>query len=700
MSACLFLLDWADCCECECGPPHYSPSLLAHAIQRQLSLRHDGHAAWFWHPPPAAQEAADFCRWGIAPLESAPGPALLGELLTSHPEATHLVLGTRPLRALAALQGFSAPQLAIEVWSPRGLAAVGEFPVRCLRESLNLRTASAVGLFADWRLVAPALRGEVPAAAVRRMIQLAGIGGPVVTARTYALGAPDAVFECAGLVMPELPSEAIDAPEADERLRTDLLALLDDPAAPRSWVVVSEAPWLPGLIRRAHEHGIRLLVWPAREEGLPPSTRAEADGALELREVLAPLIAEGRARGRGIESSVRLSYHTGPRLERQQRPGPAEAPSTGGARLGSWSRLVFHAECILRQNTWNRIPFRKLAGLLAEFEEFGPTPANAHLWLSEARSRELLLVEQEPHRSEPGMRVVTCRPNLEHPVARAAIEVPERCLRLLCQMLQRMPWVSFKLLRSVLLREQWLGGPPYRLDETGVDEWLNFLIHDGAIRMSKEPNVANPEYPVTALRLNETHPIARTVATEAAQGARLAAERTILAVDHFLTRQRKPWMAMSALRRALDGMGRDELQEVLQGLQSLGALKTESYPNPQKEHHTTGCRLNCEDPIVVEALRLRDTIIRTAHGGQRTQPWVPLVQIDEEITASLGPAPSPAHRLAWFLLLRDEGILELDRDGVRPTDPWNTVSCRLNDTDAVVRLVVSGGAGPEGVSPS
>ena len=46
---------------------------------------------------------------------------------------------------------------------------------------------------------------------------------------------------------------------------------------------------------------------------------------------------------------------------------------------------------------------------------------------------------------------------------------------------------------------------------------------------------------------------------------------------------------MSALRRNLEGLGKDELQQVLQGLQNLGALVTQSYPNPQKEHFTTGC---------------------------------------------------------------------------------------------------------------
>jgi hypothetical protein len=256
-------------------------------------------------------------------------------------------------------------------------------------------------------------------------------------------------------------------------------------------------------------------------------------------------------------------------------------------------------------------------------------------------------------------------------------------------MLQKIPWVSFKLLRSVLMREQWLGGPPFRLNEAAVDEWLNFLIREGPIRMTKEPNLMNPDYPVTALRLNERHPLSSTVAAEASENTRLAAERAILAVDHFLTRNRKPWMAMSALRRNLDGLGREELQTVLQGLQNLGALLTESYPNPQREHATTGCRLQREAPLVSSVLRTRNAFIRVIQFQQRTRSWADLAELENELDTAEGAPATPAQRLAWIQLLRDEGILELDHDGLLPADAWSSVRCRLNVRDAVVRQVVA-----------
>src|SRR6185369_3776912 len=132
----------------------------------------------------------------------------------------------------------------------------------------------------------------------------------------------------------------------------------------------------------------------------------------------------------------------------------------------------------------------------------------------------------------------------------------------------------------------------------------------GAIMMAKEPNAENPDFPVTALRLNPEHPMGREIVRQAVDGNRLAAERAILAVDHFLIRSRKPWMAMSALRRNLENLGKDELQQVLQGLQNLGALVTQSYPNPQKEHFTTGCYLNYDVPVVHDAMQVRNAVIQ------------------------------------------------------------------------------------------
>jgi hypothetical protein len=669
MAGCLFLCYWPDFAT---GDPEANgaSALVAARLRRRLSLCFDSVAAYMWTGGGSSEAGEEFHRWGLRLLSGPLDPDTFVALRSAHPEAEHLVLAMSRRRAEALLSILEPPAPQSEIWTPEGAGGAGAPE---LREALQLSTAQPVSLFIDWSSVESAGAAVDPGSFARECARQAELVGTVVSAQVFgAPGCPEGV-EYAGSGRRGVPVEP----------RSSLVAELERQAAqsgPGTWILVTHAGWVAEVMARAQRQGIRVLLWPSQELELPRSVQAAADGCVGLRGMLPALFEPGGAAARPTAETRE------PDLPRDELPAEAD-PNT--ARLGSWMRLIYHIECVLRQSRVSRISSRKLSMVLAELEEFGPTPANATLWINRARSEGLLLAEPEWHRGDATARASTCRPNLEHPLVRSATEVPDRCLRLLHQMLQKIPWVSFKLLRNVLAREQWLGGPPFQLDGAGIDEWLNFLIHDGAIRMTKEPNLVNPDYPVTALRLNQEHPLSRSVVVEATEGTRLAAERAILAVDHFMTRNRKPWMAMGALRRSLEAMGREELQSVLQGLQNLGALVTESYPNPQKEHSTTGCRLKSDEPIVTEALHIRNTIIRVTQEHQRYRNWVPLAQVNEELNLHCGEAPSTSHRLAWFLLLRDEGILELDHDGHLPGSAWESVRCRLNLTDAVVRSVVS-----------
>lgn len=717
MPAALFVLNWSDYSTEQPAPSALSPALLGHALHRHLALSYGGYAAYVCETrsPARAGELAHLLRWGLRPLDDTPGPSLLGRLASEHPEARDVILAMRAEHAASALDSLRSLGKTVQIWHPDGdgwriAAPESACVVRRLSEALHLHTARAVALLVDWGYFCRALarRGESlePADIRGPLLRTAGLVGSVVSACLYGPWEGCSPLELAGSEAP--PMSGLRAGEDPHRGEVEMLEaierILEDPQPPDTLILVSESGWLPDVMRRAHARGIRVLLWPMDAAALSPAALAEADGYASLGGLLLPdhaaepqgvAAAQGTAPAAGAEAltgTLEAPDSTIGALRETEFPlemiGLNPSPPAGG-RLGPWVRLLYHTECLLRQHQSSRISFRKLAVALAELEEFGPTPANAMMWLNRAKAEGMVLIEQEPHRTDTAIRVTTCRPNPDHAVTRAAVEVPDRCLRLLCQMLQKMPWVSFKLLRSVLLREQWLGGAPYELEETSIDEWLNFLVHDGAITLTKEPNLANPDYPVTALRLSVGHPLARAVLVEAAEGTRLGAERAILAVDHFLTRNRKPWMAMSALRRALEGLGREELQEVLQCLQNLGALVTESYPNPQKEHSTTGCRLKPDEPIVRDALVTRNAIIRVTQYHQRYRSWVPLAKVEEDLTSQHGPPPSNSHRMAWFLLLRDEGILELEPDGLLTNGGAGDVRCRLNVTDAVVRAVVA-----------
>jgi uncharacterized LabA/DUF88 family protein len=577
---------------------------------------------------------------------------------------------------------------------------------------LDLRPHT-VGLFVDYENVARSLAKQAyfvdPATLARGLGERARAVGQIIDARAYAdwdqflevrepdgrvvrRGAQRAFREANIDTVYVLPGPN----SSDVQLARDVEILLNSPDCPDQLIIASGDGDFCGTIDGIRRRGKEVTVWSVRT-----ATRAELSERANRHEWIEDFLNLNAVERPGRAApALPISM---PLLPEEPMPPPFDRPiPRGGAgaygvsvdtasqsRMCSWVRLGFYLERTLRENHWNKIAFKRLAALLAEREEFGPTPANAMMWLNRAKAEALLLTEQEAHRADPTIKVTTCRLNREHPLGRAAVEVPDRTMRLLFQMLQKMPWVSFKLLRSVLMREQWLGGAPHHLDEQAIDEWINFLVQDGAILMAKEPNAENPDFPVTALRLNADHVLAKFIVQEAMEGTRLAAERAILAVDHFTIRTHKPWMAMSALRRSLDSLGRDELQEVLQGLQNLGALVTASYPNPQKDHSTTGCYLNADDPLVQDAVNTRNAIIRATQYMLRYRSWVPLSKLDEELTAQMWTGTPQSTRLAWFLLLRDEGILELDHDGIAPQNAWGSIQCRLNVADAVVRMVVA-----------
>lgn len=668
MADCLLALYWPDFARL--GAP---AGLVAHSLRRYLCTLHDELHGYVWTglAVPTSDRAA-FTSRGFHVLPGVPAPADLHPIRARHPEAVGVVAAEERLAQQLAAE-FPRPP---HIWVP-GPALNGH---PSLEGVLALRTAHAVGLLLDGE----SLSGDRFQGAEGRLLRAAELVGSVLVARVWEPGS-----RVGDLLHGGVPHQAPGGP----------LTLLQSPewADLHTWVLASHASWVGEAVRLGHEQGIRVLLWAPDPQRVAPAGAAAADSfaacgdVLELSPSTRPALPVSAP---PVSADVRIERHTVSRGAPPEDPPEDLRPTlplqtlSESARLSPWVRLMYHVECIQRRTGSSRAALRDLASALAEVDEFGPTAANAAMWLNRARVEGLLVADPEDaSRGEVG-RPPLFRPNLEHPVCRAAVEVPDRCLRLLFQMLQKIPWVSFKLLRSVLLREQWLGGPPYRLEEPVIDEWLNFLIHQGAIRMTKEPNLVNPDYPVTALRLNDEHPLSRSVVTDATESTRLAAERAILAVDHFLTRNRKPWMAMGALRRALDGMGRDELQAVLQGLQNLGALVTESYPNPQKEHFTTGCRLQTDEPIVARALEVRDRIIQATQRHGRDRSWVPLSRLSEALSESAS-AGSPPQQLAWFLLLRDEGILELDQENVVPGQSWDEVRCRLNVSDAVVRAVIA-----------
>lgn len=599
-------------------------------LTRSLQGRYDSVECVAWQP--GEWEDADTLRRHGFSLEDGPDPTVwLGERLGEIEPGTTLVVAANQEvgRYLIEHLGYEPS----ETWTT-GVE---------LNDAASRSSGAECSLFVDWSYLQQVgeglFEGDEGIAIAEHLASLASMAGHLVEAGAYRAPGEMAAVDLLNDWAPLRASQG--------SLREDLASRIEAQAGPHTWVVMAPGRSWHALPRAARGRGHRFVLW--GEGDAPPEVDAFIDAGRLLH---------------------------GFRTPTQRHAHPVyESEAIVDASVGHWVRLAYYVECAQRQSPSGRLDYGRLVAALSQHEEYGPNPETAEGALRRALDAGLVQLQEDR----------TCRLNANHPAARFAVEVPERVLRLLNQMLQRMPWVSFKLLRSVLAREQWLGGSTYGLDESQIDDWINFMIRDGALSMSKEPNLVAPEFPVTALRVNPSHALTGAPPAPESSACSLSRERAILAVDHFLLRQHKPWMSMGALRRALERLGRDELQEVLRSLQACGALVTERYPNPQREQPTTGCRLRHDNPIVAETLATRNTLLRAAVDGEGADGWTPLSRV--ELVFAEGGATSESRQRAWLRLLLDEDLLELSGDPDDLVRGGAHARCRVNRRDSVVRTI-------------
>jgi hypothetical protein len=461
-----------------------------------------------------------FDHHGIGGAEASDPPAWLQERLATLAPETEVIIASDPTLGLAVCE--SLAPWRCQVWA---LENFDDSRVHSLLRMLK-PPHPRCSLFVDWpflqQLGASAVETVDTAAISRHLTSLASMAGEMIHARAYGVPGESPVAD--------LLIGGSQLPAAELSLANDFALHLARESGPHNWIVMAPKRGVPSLPEEARASGQRFILW-SDEDSTP-----RADTFIDARRLL-----HGLRLPQPPETTLD-SFNQEPMVD---------------ATIGYWVRLAYFIDCAQRLSSHRRLDVGCLAESLLQREECGPQPDAAEAAIRRAQDFGLLQILDDDQ----------CRLNANHPAARFAVEVPDRILRLLNQMLQRMPWVSFKLLRSVLAREQWLGGAAYGLDEPQIDDWINFLIRDGALSMSKEPNLVAPEFPVTALRINPVHALTGAPPQVETGMVNLARERAILAVDHFLQRQHKPWMSMGALRRALDRLGRDELQDVLRALQ-------------------------------------------------------------------------------------------------------------------------------------
>lgn len=625
MAAVLSLVYWPDVFDSS-GPAGWAP-LLVRRIHSRLTLLGDAPRVVVWtgsgcprSSDPFESALAAFARAGWQVLPGDPDPDTVSVLSAGATPGDDLVAVMSQERA-SSLERLCPHRSAFQTW-PAG----GEGSQSLLASILRIGDVRPVAVFADGAAIRSPDGAPLGRESWRALFAAAEQVGPVVFFRVHEDGQTWEICSD-GRRTAAMPSEQAPCTLAPgERLRAEVCELLGRPHRPSHWTLATGASWLPALVEEISVASDHVTLWSNGSCRIPMPLAARIESHLYLPDIL------------------HLEIRPAPDPESQRSGEPLAGPRQNRAQ---WRPVEAPLRCSLDEVTGTAFELMT-AGLETRLSQQGEGVVVAIQDALAERGRLHGLIAPDPESAEPVEHI-----QHDHPACRGALLVSEQVIRVLQEMLARMPWVSYTLLRGVLVRDQRLGGHPFCLAGEEIDAWLNHLIRKGVFRVSRETNPVPPGYPVTALHLNEEHPFTAAVVREMGEASQLLRERVLLTIHLFLQRTSKPWMSMASLYRALDYVSRETLKSVIDDLCREEALLVELHANPRGEHRTTGCRLQMESSLVREVLSARQAFADACSEADPDQ-WIELARVLRRLDPSVR-----ASGLAWAILLRDCGAIEL-----------------------------------------
>lgn len=324
------------------------------------------------------------------------------------------------------------------------------------------------------------------------------------------------------------------------------------------------------------------------------------------------------------------------------------------------------------------IPFRKLMQDLSLDTILFPFPESAREAINLAIDEGTLLKNSLPNPRVPGSMTTTLEPCRGNSAVQTALNIVTRIITLLKNMQNRMPFVAFSYFSRSLSSDPTICN--LNLTEIDSRNWLNYLIREDAIQVSKEDNPTNPEFRVSTIRLNPNHPLTQAISCDISASSEEFQVRIILTLDHYLTQKGTPWIPMSSLRTKLERFGRLLMEQAISELHTNGALNIEKYNNPQKDYKTTGCSLILTNEQVHNVLETRKDILNKMHDLLQRYTAVPSGLLEDRVKEieSIQKYGLDAHR--WLDILADDGLIKLQRGNAE-----SPVVYVLTDSDPVIQ---------------
>lgn len=503
-----------------------------------------------------------------------------------------------------------------------------------LEELLDMQTMT-VALFIDLENVTISLRNQGyvvdPATIARSFLETAQQYGQIRESYAYAdwqrlppmidatgrVVTADAqrIFEMHGIETRYLVNVS-GKNTADMRIVEHIRDLLEREPPAHFVLATGDRDFLP-IITTLCSRGFEVTVWGVDGSTSPALSRV---APVEYIQNFVPLIRRADQPSDHVPSDV-VNHAVAPPLDAFE----ASRPSL-------WTKLALIADDLLRRNDWKWVSQARLAAELSRFREFGHDETESRVVLSQAMALGVILRERiaNPNPNYPDQFTWACRPNSEHIVVAAARLVPARILAILKFHLTRMPYVAFSYLSLGMARDSELTVPWLQLDADGRAQWINFLISEGWIVLSKRPHHRNPSDLVSALTLPTsaqeptdlvdlrpdsiaTVPPAIDSAVQSDEARQHLLDdmrrRMVVSIDSFTTRSQLSWAPVITLRQRLLPFGREEAEYVLRASQASGELEVQEYPNPHRPYPTRGASIRRDAPAIRQILEERDRLI-------------------------------------------------------------------------------------------
>lgn len=315
--------------------------------------------------------------------------------------------------------------------------------------------------------------------------------------------------------------------------------------------------------------------------------------------------------------------------------------------------LIVRAESVMLARGWVQVPFLTLMHEMSTSQVFGDDSEARRLLIVKCLEDGILETKKQPNPKRPGTDTTFVLLKKESSTVVHSLRHVQRVVLHVRQILGSMPgatWAAYGLLDKALANDGVMPQGP--LGEPERRSWIDVCIAENILRLEKKDNPKNPEYPTSALYLNEDHPLVQQVVP--GEDLTPMLRRLILSMDHYLTRTGYVWMSMGLLRHQLVVFGQQEMERAIRLANENGLIVIRQQPNQFGSRPTTGAYLQYDQNLVKEVLSQRDAVLDALADKFNSRESLP----QHELAALLESLPGlGGDRQDWLGILLNHQIL-------------------------------------------